>query len=90
MPILSKIQTTIYNILEMGLTNFLSSTYHGGNLMLSPYVQPLTFLQNFRPFFWEAHNLLSLLNSFENLIFLILFMFVFMKLLNKNDLQISS
>lgn len=55
-------------ISESGAAQFLADTYAGGNLMLDPFPQPFTILQNFRPFFWEAHNSMSIVASVENMI----------------------
>ena len=55
-------------ISESGAAQFLAYTYGGGNLMLEPFPQPFTILQNFRPFFWEAHNSMSIVSAVENMI----------------------
>lgn len=55
-------------ISESGASQFLADTYAGGNLMLDPFPQPFTILQNFRPFFWESHNFMSIVASVENMI----------------------
>ena len=60
--------THIELVTEFGATQFLADTYAGGNLMLDPFPQPFTILQNFRPFFWEAHNLMAIVASAENMI----------------------
>jgi len=57
-------------IINVGAASFMADTYHGGNLTLDPFPQPFTVLQNFRPFFWEAHNLMSLVASIENMLIL--------------------
>ena len=65
-------------ISESGAAQFLADTYAGGNLMLDPFQQPFTILQNFRPFFWEAQNFMSMVASVENMIpFALGFLFVF-------------
>lgn len=66
-------------ISESGVTQFLADTYAGGNLMLDPFPQPFTILQNFRPFFWESHNFMSMIASVENMIPLAYF-FIFASL----------
>ena len=55
-------------ISEIGMEKFLAETYSGGNLTLDPFPQPFTILQNFRPFIWESHNLMSMVTSVENMI----------------------
>lgn len=55
-------------ISESGAAQFLADTYADGNLMLNPFPQPFTILQNFRPFIWEAHNSMALVASVENMI----------------------
>lgn len=65
-------------ISEFGAATFFADTYAGGNLMLDPFPQPFTILQNFRPFFWETHNFMSMVASVENMIpFALGFLFVF-------------
>lgn len=47
------------------LINALATTYEGGSLMLRPFPFPFQLLQVFRPFPWEANNMLALLSSVE-------------------------
>jgi hypothetical protein len=70
-------------IFEFGAEEYLSITYSDGNLMLKPYPQPFTILQNFRPFIWESHNSMSMIASFENLVplfFLVLMIFNYIRI----------
>jgi hypothetical protein len=55
-------------ILDIGMEKFMAETYSSGNLTLDPFPQPFTILQNFRPFIWESHNLMSMVASVENMI----------------------
>jgi hypothetical protein len=71
-------------ISNYGLQGFLTESYHGGNLILSPFPQPFTFLQNFRPFPWEAHNVLALAQSVENLAVLVFFVLAIRLFLHKH------
>lgn len=72
--------TDHFNLIsESGAAQFLADTYAGGNLMLDPFPQPFTILQNFRPFFWESHNFMSMIASVENMIPLAYF-FIFASL----------
>ncbi|MDD2707042.1 MAG: hypothetical protein PHV34_03460 [Verrucomicrobiae bacterium] len=48
------------------LINAIEVVYSGGSLMLRPLPFPLQLFQVFRPFPWEANNLLSALSGVEN------------------------
>lgn len=63
---------------EEGMTiiEFLKLAYEGGALMLEPYPFPLSVLQNFRPFVWEAHNVNALVASFECSTFLFVWLWM--------------
>jgi hypothetical protein len=59
----------IHSISDM--VNIFRVAFEGGNLMLEPYIFPISILQNFRPFFWEANNWYNLVGSFENTLILL-------------------
>lgn len=52
------------------IQNFLLITYSGGNLVMMPFDFPLNILQLFRPFPWEVHEIIAIIPSIENLVFL--------------------
>ena len=66
-------------ILSFNLIETFSAVYAGGSHMFDPYPIPFTFLQIFRPFFWEAKNAFALGASIESFLLLLLFIFLILK-----------
>ena len=68
-----------YEYTGMTLSESMNIAYSGGNLMLESLPFPLSLLQSFRPFPWEAHSILSLYVSFESAVALLFIIYAFFK-----------
>lgn len=58
------------------IESMLSVIYSGGQLGVTPPAQPFTFLQLFRPLPWEGVRFLAMIQSIQNTVLLLLFIYL--------------
>ncbi|QOG12074.1 hypothetical protein [Arcobacter sp. FWKO B] len=75
---------------HLSFSGALANVYAGGSLMLEPFIVPFHMLQIFRPFPWEANSIFMFIISIENVLILILIVFLTMKNFRKIIIRIRT